>query len=56
MLHHAHLISHSQKQVAAFGTVDSDLADDLIKNLAVKLFTDGADAGVPSLHLEQTLV
>jgi len=45
---HSHLVTHSDQQVAPLSAVDGDLADNLIKALAEKLFTNSADARVAS--------
>ena len=56
VLHHAHFVSHTHKQVATLGTVEGNLANDFVEALRVDFFADGADAAVSRLELRDAFV
>ena len=53
---HADFVSNTHQQESTFGTVDSDLTDELIKALGIKLFTDGANTSLSGLSLSESLI
>jgi hypothetical protein len=53
---HSDFISDSDKQKASFGTVDSDLPDELIEALSIEFFSDWADTCFSCLPLLEPFV
>lgn len=46
---HFDFIPNTDEQEASLSTIDGDLTDQLIEALGIKLFSNGADTGFPSL-------
>ena len=46
---HLDLISHTDEEEAALGSIDSDLSDQLVEALGEEFFAEGADASLSSL-------
>ena len=55
-LDHAGLVTHSHELVTSLDTVESDLTNNLVKALRVKLLADGANSVGSSAKLIQLLV